>query len=88
MAMPLAVAAFGLAAVLTPYDNGPYPGMPLFGPEPQIEQLYKEDGRFVGRTVLNPDTADQACPAGYEIRRQSTREDGAKVYLVWNLRCR
>jgi hypothetical protein len=88
MAMPLAIAAFGLAGLLTPYNNGPYPGTPTFADEPQVEQLYKENGRFVGPTMLNPDTADQACPAGFEIRRQGTREDGSKLYLVWTLRCR
>jgi hypothetical protein len=88
MAVPLAIAAFGLAGALVPYNNGPYPGVPTFGPQPKIEQLYKESGRIVSAPNLNPDTADQACPNGYEIRNHGTREDGARVYLVWNLRCR
>jgi hypothetical protein len=86
--MPLAIAAFGLAAALTPYNNGPLPGTPTFADEPKIEQLYKDGDRFVSRPMLNPDTADQACPAGFEIRRQGERDDGAKKYLVWTLRCR
>jgi hypothetical protein len=88
MAVPLGIAAFGLAAAIVPYNNGPFPGVPTFGPAPQVEQLYQENGRVVGSAILNPDRADQACPKGYEVRGQGKREDGARVYLVWNLRCR
>ena len=88
MAQPLAVAAFGLAGLLTPYDNGPFPNMPVFPDEPRVEQLYKDGGAFVGRSVLNPAAADQACPAGFEVARQGMREEGPRTYLVWTLRCR
>jgi hypothetical protein len=88
MAYPLAIAAFGVAAAVGAYDGGPFPNMPTFPQKPRIEQLYKDGDKVVGRPVLNPDSADQACPNGFEIARQGTREDGAKYYLVWDLRCR
>jgi hypothetical protein len=86
--LQLGVAAFAAAGAITPYNNGPFPGTPTFAPEPKIEQPYREGTHLVGLPYLNPDSADRACPNGYEIRRQETREDGSKVFLVWTLRCR
>lgn len=86
--VPLALAAFAAAGVVDLYNNGPLPATPTFAHEPSIEQPYKDGNKIVGLPYLNPDAADQACPKGYEIRNQETREDGAKLFLVWNLRCR
>ncbi len=86
--LPLALAAFALGGSADLYNNGPFPGTPTFADQPKIEQAYMDGGRVVGTPYLNPASADQACPKGYEIRRQETREDGAKVFLVWTLRCR
>jgi hypothetical protein len=88
MAEPLTIAVVAVAAAITPFNNGPFPGSPLGGGSARIEQLYKENNRIIGKAILDPDAADAACPAGYETRRQLTREDGAKVYLVWDLHCR
>jgi hypothetical protein len=88
MAEPLTIAVVAIGAVMTPLQGGPFPNMPIIGATPQIEQIYKDGNRYVSSPILNPDSADRACPAGYEIRRQSKREDGSKVYLVWTLACR
>jgi len=86
--LPLALFAFGASGAVDLYDNGPFPGTPTFAHQPRIEQPYQDGTRVVGLPYLNPDTADQACPKGYEIRNQDTRSDGSKVFLVWTLRCR
>ncbi len=84
----LAIAAFALSGALDVDRYGPLPATPTFADQPRIEQPYKQGTRVVGLPYLNPDAADQACPKGYEIRRQETREDGSNVFLVWTLRCR
>jgi len=86
--VPLALAAFAAAGAVDLYNNGPFPATPTFAHEPTIEQPYRDGGRIVGTSFLNPNSADEACPRGYEIRRQETREDGSKLFLVWTLRCR
>jgi len=86
--VPLALAAFAVSGALDLERYGPLPATPTFADQPRIEQPYKDGTRVVGLPYLNPDSADQACPRGFEIRRQETREDGAKLYLVWTLRCR
>jgi hypothetical protein len=53
----------------------------------EISQPYKEDGRLIGRTMLDPDLADQQCPNGFELKRQETRQEGNRVSLVSTLRC-
>jgi hypothetical protein len=53
----------------------------------EITQPYKVNGKIVGRTMLDPDLADQQCPKGYEMKRQETQTDGANVSLVSTLRC-
>lgn len=89
VAFPLgivAVAAGGVIAGTT--DNGPLPGTPLRAEEPRLERLYRDGGRVVGPPILDLQAAERACPNGHQVRRQETREDGGKVYLVWTLRCR
>ncbi|HEX9466197.1 MAG TPA: hypothetical protein VGB82_26665 [Alphaproteobacteria bacterium] len=86
--VPLALAAFAASGALTEDRYGPLPATPTFADQPRIEQPYRDGTRLVGLPYLDPNSADQACPRGYEIRRQETREDGSKVYLVWTLRCR
>jgi len=86
--IPLALAAFAVSGGLDVDRYGPLPATPTFADQPRIEQPYREGTRLVGLPYLNPDTADKACPRGFEIRRQETREDGDKVFLVWTLRCR
>ncbi len=53
----------------------------------EISQPYKEDGKIVGKTMMDMDLALEQCPSGYEMKRQQTREDGNKVFLVSTLRC-
>ncbi len=86
--VPLAIAAFAGAAGVDAYNNGPLPATSMFADQPRIEQVYRDGNQVVGTPFLNPDSADHACPRGYEIRRQEQREDGSKVYLIWTLRCR
>lgn len=86
--LQLGLAAFAAAGAVGAYNGGPLPGRPTFADQPQIEQPYRDGATLVGMPFLNPDAADKACPKGYEIRRQETRQDGSKVYLVWTLRCR
>lgn len=86
--LQLGLAAFAAAGAVDLYNNGPLPGTPTFAEQPRIEQPYRDGTKVVGLPFLNPDAADKACPKGYEIRRQETREDGSKLYLVWTLRCR
>jgi hypothetical protein len=88
MAEPLTIAVIAVAAAITPYNNGPFPGSPLFGGTARIEQLYKENNRVVASPIMNANAGDQACPAGYEMRRSGSRDEGAKVYLYWDLHCR
>jgi hypothetical protein len=54
----------------------------------QVEQLYKENGRVIANATMDPATATAACPNGNQVARQRTRIDGAREYLVWDLRCR
>jgi hypothetical protein len=53
-----------------------------------IERLYKENGRVVATPVMDSAAAQAACPNGNQVARQRTRVDGAREYLVWDLRCR
>jgi hypothetical protein len=86
--VPLALAAFAVSGAVDLDRYGPLPATPTFADQPRIEQPYKQGARLVGLPYLNPNTADQACPRGYEIRRQETRQDGDNQFLVWTLRCR
>jgi len=86
--VPLALAAFAASAAIDVDRYGPFPATPTFASEPVIEQPYRDGGRMVGLPYLNPDAADRACPRGFEIRRQETREDGSKVNMIFTLRCR
>lgn len=86
--VPLALAAFAAAGAVDLYNNGPLPATATFAHEPTIEQPYRDGTRIIGPAYLNPSSADEACPNGFEIRRQGTREDGSKVFLTWTLRCR
>lgn len=88
MAEPLTMAVMVVGVAVDLFNGGPMPATRLTAPEPQIEQLYRDNGKIVGRSYLNVAQADQSCPAGYEVRRQGTREDGSRVYLTWTLRCR
>lgn len=54
----------------------------------EIAQPYKENGKIVGRTMMDMDLALEQCPSGYEMKRQETRQEpGDKVSLVSTLRC-
>lgn len=53
----------------------------------EIAQPFKEDGKIIGRTMLDMDLALAQCPSGYEMKRQETRAEGNKVSLVSTLRC-
>jgi hypothetical protein len=61
---------------------------PHFGSEPTIEKLYKDNGKIVDSPMMSVAAADDLCPKGSQMVRQTTREDAGKTYLVWTLRCR
>jgi hypothetical protein len=73
--------AFGLHTNDIPPQN-------YFAANTQVELLYKENGRVVSYAVMDPARSDAACPNGDQVARSSTRVDGAREYLVWDLRCR
>lgn len=85
---PLGIVAVVAAGPMAGTEGGPTPGTPLFADEPRVERLYRDGGRIVGSPILDLQAAERACPGGHQVRRQETREDGSKVYLVWTLRCR
>ena len=85
---PLGVAAFAVGGVVAGTQGGPLAGTSVTAEQPVVERLYKDGGRIVGSPMLDLQAAERACPAGHQVRRQETREDGSKVYLVWTLRCR
>lgn len=86
-AFPLAVVAFVAGGAMAG-TQGPFPGTPPDAEEPKVERLYRDGGRVVGSPILDLQAAERACPGGHTIRRQETREDGSRTYLVWTLRCR
>lgn len=86
--LPLSVAAFTIGGIVAGTEGGPFPGTSMRAEEPSVERLYRDGGRIVGSPMLDLQAAERACPAGHQVRRQETREDGSKVYLVWTLRCR
>lgn len=86
-AFPLGVVAFAVGGVIAG-TQGPFPGTPVDAAEPRIERLYRDGGRVVGSPILDLQAAERACPDGHTIRRQETREEGSRTYLVWTLRCR
>ena len=73
--------SFGMYGSAAPPQN-------YFAATKQVELLYKEDGRVVATPVMDSAAADQACPKGHQVARQTARKDGAREYLVWELRCR
>ena len=75
------VVVYGLNAGSAPPQN-------YFAANTQVEQLYKENGRVVANPTMDAAAADAACPNGNQVARQRTRLDGAREYLVWDLRCR
>lgn len=64
------------------------PPQNYFAATSKVERLYKEGGRVVGSPVMDAAAADAACPNGSQVARQSSRVDGTREYLVWDLRCR
>lgn len=86
-ALPLAVVAFGIGGAIAG-TQGPFAGTPADAAEPRIERLYRDGNRVVASPILDLQAAERACPSGHTIRRQETREDGSRVYLVWTIRCR
>lgn len=88
VAFPLGMVVVVAAGPMAFTENGPLPGTSTRSEEPRLERLYRDGGRVVGSPILDLQAAERACPNGHQIRRQETREDGGKVYLVWTLRCR
>ncbi len=86
--LPLGVAAFVAGGVTAGTEGGPFQGTSMNANEPRLERLYRDGGRVVGSPILDLQAAERACPNGHQMRRQETREDGSKVFLVWTLRCR
>lgn len=85
---PLGVAALAVGGVVAGTEGGPFPGTSIQADQPRVERLYRDNDRIVGPATLDLQAAERACPGGHQVRRQETREDGSRVYLVWTLRCR
>jgi hypothetical protein len=64
------------------------PPQNYFAATTQVERLYKENGQVLVYPILDPAAASAACPNGSQVARESTRVDGAREYLIWDLRCR
>jgi hypothetical protein len=89
MADGLAFGVMVLAPVVGYAMNaGSAPPQNYFAASTQVERLYKENGRVIASAVMDPAAAAAACPAGSQVARQTSRVDGAREYLVWDLRCR
>ena len=86
--LPLGMIAVAAAGPMAFTENGPFPGTSVQAEEPRLERLYRDGGRVVGLPILDLQASERVCPGGHQIRRQETREDGSKVFLVWTLRCR
>lgn len=72
---------FGLHADQIPPQN-------YFAANTHVERLYKENGQVLSYAIMDPAELAAACPNGAQVARSSTRVDGAREYLVWDLRCR
>jgi hypothetical protein len=79
-----------IAAPLIGYglNAGSAPPQNYFAATSQVERLYKENGKVVAYPILDAGAADAACPNGNQVARQTSRVDGDREYLVWQLRCR
>jgi hypothetical protein len=64
------------------------PPQNYFSANTRVERLYKENGRVIATPVMEPAAAAAACPRGGQVARQTSRVDGVREYLVWDLRCR
>jgi hypothetical protein len=73
--------SFGLYGSAAPPQN-------YFAATTQVEKLYKDGGRVVATPVMDAAAAEQACPNGNQVARQTSRVDGPREFLVWTLRCR
>jgi hypothetical protein len=73
--------SFGLYGSAAPPQN-------YFAATTNVEKLYRENGRVVATPVMDAAAAEQACPNGNQVARQTSRLDGSREYLVWTLRCR
>jgi hypothetical protein len=67
-------------------DNAPPQN--YFAANTTVERLYKENGLVVATPIMDAAATSAACPYGSQVARQRTRVDGAREYLVWDLRCR
>ena len=72
---------FGMNADSMPPQN-------YFNANTRVERLYKENGQVVATPIMDAAATSAACPYGSQVARQGTRVDGAREYLVWDLRCR
>ena len=68
------------------YDSAPPQN--YFAATTRVERLYKENGQVVATPIMDAAATSAACPYGSQVARQTTRVDGAREYLVWDLRCR
>jgi hypothetical protein len=73
--------AFGLNAGDVPPQN-------YFAANTHVELLYKENGQILVYPIMVTDESLRACPNGDQVARANTRVEGAREYLVWDLRCR
>jgi len=85
----LVIGTFILAPALTFAMNADVlPPQNYFAAETHVERLYKENGVVVAYPIMDPWASTTACPNGNQVARSSTRGDGTREYLVWDLRCR
>ena len=75
------LVGYGINADSAPPQN-------YFAATTQVERLYKENGQVVATPIMDAGATSAACPYGSQVARQGTRIDGAREYLVWDLRCR
>ena len=75
------LVGYGINADSAPPQN-------YFAANTKVERLYKENGQVVATPIMDAAATSAACPYGSQVARQSTRVDGSREFLVWDLRCR
>ncbi len=85
---PVVIPAMIIGSALTFGLSDHIPPPNYYAAEPRVELLYKENGRVLTIPVMDAAAAAAACPHGSQVARQTTRVDGNREFLVWDLRCR
>jgi hypothetical protein len=85
---PIVIPAMIIGSAMSFGLSGHIPPQNYYAAAPKVERLYKENGRIVSLPTMDAAAAASACPNGSQVARQTTRVDGNREYLVWDLRCR